>query len=273
MLLEGRYQLQDPIGRGGMAIIYRGQDLKTGRSVAVKILRETYSADSKFVTRFQHEAKVMIALQHPNVVQVYGYGHTDGYYFIVKELVAGTDLHRYLRVRGVLGIDDAISIVRNIILGLEVVHQHSIVHRNIKPQGILIGNDGSIKLTDVGIANIYKAIDAERLTTTSLMIGCIQYYAPEQVQGANVSPATDIYALGIVMYEMLTGCTPFNGDTPIAMSMQHIHNLPVPPRQLNSNIPAALEQIILRCLGKVPAMRFSNSSEMLYALKTLSKNE
>src|SRR2546421_91306 len=256
-VLGERYKLQDPIGRGGMATIYRGQDLRMDRVVAIKVLREVYSTDPKFVTRFQREARAASALQHPNIVQVFDYGQTDGNYFIVMELVEGTDLRRYLRSRGVLAVDRAIIIAHDVALGLGAAHRRGIVHRDVKPQNVLVGRDGTIKLTDFGIASVYKDINAERLTTTGMTLGTVQYYAPEQAQGEIVSPAADVYALGIVMYEMLTGRTPFDGDTPVAVAMQHIQDLPTPPSHFNPNIPPALEEIILRCLEKAPEMLYS----------------
>jgi serine/threonine protein kinase len=272
-VLGERYQLQNPIGRGGMATIYRGLDRRMDRVVAIKVLREVYSTDPKFVTRFQREAKAASALQHPNIVQVYDYGQTNGNYFIVMELVEGTDLRRYLRSRGVLDIDRAVIIAHDVALGLGAAHRRGIVHRDVKPQNILVGRDGSIKLTDFGIASVYKDINAERLTTTGMTLGTVQYYAPEQAQGEIVNPAADVYALGIVMYEMLTGRPPFDGDTPVAVAMQHIQDAPLPPSQLNPNIPPALEEIILRCLEKVPEMRFPDGNALARALETLGETE
>src|SRR5713226_7859999 len=268
-ILGDRYQLQDPIGRGGMATIYRGRDMRMDRVVAIKVLREVYSTDPKFVTRSQREAKAASSLQHPNIVQVYDYGQTDGNYFIVMELVEGTDLRRYLRSRGVLATDRAIIIAHDVALGLGAAHRRGIVHRDVKPQNVLVGRDGSIKLTDFGIASVYKDIDPERLTTTGMTLGTVQYYAPEQAQGEIVSPAADVYSLGIVMYEMLTGRPPFDGDNLVAVAMQHIQDPPTPPRQLNPTIPPALEEIILRCLEKVPEMRFRDGSQLARALGTL----
>src|SRR5579885_363650 len=272
-MLGERYQLQDPIGRGGMATIYRGRDLHMDREVAIKVLREVYSTDPKFVKRFELEAKAASALQHPNIVQVYDYGLTDGNYFIVMELVEGTDLRRYLKSRGILDVDRAVIIAHDVALGLGAAHRRNIVHRDVKPQNILVGRRGTIKLTDFGIASVYKDMNAERLTTTGMTLGTVQYYAPEQAQGEIVTPAADVYALGIVMYEMLTGHPPFDGDTPVAVAMQHIQDPPTPPSQLNPNIPPALEDIILRCLEKVPEMRFRDGSVLARALETLSEEE
>ncbi len=272
-VLGERYQLQEPIGRGGMATIYRGRDMRMDRVVAIKVLREVYSTDPKFVTRFQREAKAASALQHPNIVQVFDYGQSDGNYFIVMELVEGTDLRRYLRSRGILATDRAIIIAHDVALGLGAAHRRAIVHRDVKPQNVLVGRDGSIKLTDFGIASVYKDINDERLTTTGMTLGTVQYYAPEQAQGEIVNPAADVYALGIVMYEMLTGRTPFDGDTPVAVAMQHIQDAPIPPSQLNPNIPPALEEIVLRCLEKIPEMRYRDGSTLARALELLGEEE
>ena len=265
--LGDRYQLQDPIGRGGMATIYRGWDIRMDRVVAIKVLREVYSTDPKFVTRFQREAKVASSLQHPNIVQVYDYGQTDGIYYIIMELVEGTELRRYLRLRGIFDVDRAVIIAHDVALGLGAAHRLGIVHRGVKPQDILVGRDGSIKLTDFGIASVNTGITTEGLTTP------VQYCAPEQAQGEIVSPAADVYALGVVMYEMLTGRRPFDGDSPVAVALQHIHDRPLPPSQLNPNIPPALEEIILRCLEKVPEMRFYDGSSLARALEMLGEQK
>jgi serine/threonine protein kinase len=256
--LGDRYLLQDPIGRGGMATIYRGRDLHMDRVVAIKVLREVSSTDPKFVTRFQREVKAASALQHPNIVQVYDYGQSDGNYFIVMELVEGTDLRRYLRSRGVLDVDRAVYIAHDVALGLGAAHRCKIMHCDVKPQNILIGRGGSIKLTDFGITG-----------ATGMPLGMVQYYAPEQAQGQIVTPAADVYALGIVMYEMLTGRTPFDGDTPVAVAMQHIYDTPIPPSQLNPNIPSDLEAVIMRCLEKVPEIRFRDGHVLARALEGL----
>jgi eukaryotic-like serine/threonine-protein kinase len=267
-VLGERYQLQEPIGRGGMATIYRGRDVHKDRVVAVKVLREAYSTDAKSVARFGREAKAASSLQHPNIVQVYDYGQTDGKYYLVMELVEGTNLHRYLHARGVLDVDHSVIIAHDVALGLGAAHRRGIVHRDVKPQNILVGLDGSIRLTDFGIAWVNED-NAKRLTTTGMTLGTVHYYAPEQARGEIVSPAADVYALGIVLYEMLTGHVPFDGDSAVAVAWQHIQDLPTPPSQLNLTIPPALEEILLRCLEKVPEKRFRNGSQMARAFARL----
>src|SRR6266568_2651703 len=268
-VLGGRYQLQGSIGRGGMATIYRGRDMRMDHVVAIKVLRELYNTEPKFVKRFEREAKAASALHHPNIVQVFDYGQTDGNYYLVMELVEGTDLRRYLRSRGVLDSKRAIIIAHDVALGLGAAHRRVIVHRDVKPQNILVGRDGSIKLTDFGIASVYQNLNASRLTTTGMTLGTVEYMPPEQAQGDIVSPAADVYALGIVMYEMLTGRTPFDGNTAVVVAMQHIQDAPRPPSQFNPHIPPPLEEIILRCLEKVPEMRYRDGSTLAHALESL----
>jgi eukaryotic-like serine/threonine-protein kinase len=272
-VLAGRYQLQKIIGSGGMATIYRARDLQMDRAVAVKVLQEDYNTNPKFVRRFQIEAKAASALRHPNIVQVNDYGYANGNYYIVMELIEGINLHRYLVSRGVLYVDRAIIIAHDVALGLGAAHRRGIVHRDVKPQNVLIGKDGSIKLTDFGIVSMYQDLKADRITTTGMTLGTVQYFAPEQAQGEIVSPAADVYALGIVMYEMLTGRTPFDGNSPVAIAMQHIKDQPDPPGQYNPNIPAALEEIILRCLEKVPEKRFPDGSQLARSLEMLGNAE
>ncbi len=255
MFPSDRYQFQEPIRRSGMATIYRGRDMRMNRIVAIKVLSEAYGTAPAFVTRFQQEAKAASALQHPNIVQVYDYGQTDGNYFIVMELVEGTDLRRYLHVRGQLSVDRAIIIAHDVALGLSAMHRRGMVHRNVEPQKVLIGRDGSINLIAFSMS----------------VGGAVHYYAPELVQSESVTPATDIYALGIVMYEMLTGRPLFDGDTPVAVAMQHIQDAPIPPSQLNSSIPPSLEEIILRCLEKVPEKRYRDGSQLARALEMVGE--
>ncbi|HEY7851046.1 MAG TPA: protein kinase, partial [Ktedonobacterales bacterium] len=263
-IIGGRYRLEEPIGRGGMATIFKAVDEQMmDRLVAVKVLREVYSNDPKFVTRFQREARAASALQHPNIVQVFDYGQSADSYYIVMEYIDGMDLRRYLKRRGgTLPIERGVEIARLVSLGLGAAHRRGIVHRDVKPQNIMVNDDGLVKLTDFGIASMYKDADAERLTTTGMTLGTVQYYAPEQAQGEMVRPAADVYALGIVMYEMLTGQTPFDGDTPVAVAMKHIQEEPEPPSAINRSIPPTLERIILKCLSKDPSQRYRDGDEL-----------
>ncbi len=270
-VIGDRYELGNPIGRGGMATIFRATDLRMGRQVALKVLREVYSSDPKFVTRFQREARAASALQHPNIVQVFDYGQSGESYYIVMEYVEGADLRRYLKRQGVLSNERAVEIAHDVALGLGAAHRRGIVHRDVKPQNILLNDEGLVKLTDFGIASMYKDADDERLTTTGMTLGTVQYYAPEQAQGEIVSPAADIYALGIVMYEMLTGKTPFDGDTPVAVAMRHIQDDPEPPSRINPQIAPGLERLILRCLAKDPRERYRDGDALAYALENYTR--
>ena len=193
-VLGDRYQLQEPIGRGGLATIYRGRDTHMERVVAVKVLREVYSPDPKFVRRFQKEAEVMYSLHHPNIVQVYDYGHTNGYYFIIMELVDGIDLRRYLRSRGILDADRATIIAHDVALGLGEAHRRGIVHRAVIPQHILMDSTGSIKLSSFTLASV-KGMSREELSTTGASLNNVGYYPPEQARGEIVTPAADVYSL------------------------------------------------------------------------------
>jgi eukaryotic-like serine/threonine-protein kinase len=252
MLLGNHYQAHNPIGRGSLSTVYSGVDTHTGLSVAIKVLSEVYSTDPKFVRRFQREARAASDLKHPNIVQVYNYGQTDGKYYIVMELIDGTDLRHYLHSRGILDAENTVKIAVNVALGLGEAHRRGIIHRNVKPTKILLGHDGSIKLTGFSIASVYGP-----------------YYSPEQAMGEIVTPAADVYSLGMVMYEMLTCHPPFDGDSPVAVAMKHIHDTPKLPSQFNPNIPGALEEIIMRCLEKAPDMRYSDGSEMARSLEAL----
>ncbi len=250
--LGDRYELQVPIARGDVSIIYRGRDIHMKRDVAIKVLRKVYSSSSEILTRFQHQAKVTSDLHHSSIVQVYDYGQIDGKYYMIMELVEGTDLHRYFRSRRILTVNQAVIIAHGVALGLGVAHLGGTVHGSINTRHVLIGHDGQVKLTAF-------------LGTTWTPI----YQAPEQLEGEMVTSASDVYSLGVVMYEILTGLTPFDGDTPAAVAMQHIHNAPIPPSQFNPSIPHSLEVIILRCLEKVPARRYQDGSQVVHALDIL----
>jgi serine/threonine protein kinase len=267
MFHSDRYEVQDIIAHGPLATVYRAWDRQMERLVALKVLKEEYSSALEYGSRFPREARTVQSLQHPNIVAVYDDGRTGNRYFRVMELVEGTDLGHHLRSQGVLTPSQAVTIAHEVALGLGAAHRRHIVHRNVKPQNVLVDRDGAIKLSDFGMASAYQDINTQLLTRTAdVILSPIHYYAPEQAQGEPITPATDVYALGCVMYEMLTGRTPFNGDTPVAVAMQHIQDIPTPPRQLSSSIPPALEALILRCLEKVPQMRFENGESLAHAL-------
>ena len=247
------------------------------RTVAIKVLRDAYRTDPKFVRRFVLEARTISSLQHPNIVQVYDFGQTQDNYYIVLEFVEGTDLCRYLCSRRVLDVNQAVIIAHDVAVALGTAHRRGIVHNAVKPQDILLGRDGSIKLTDFGIAMVFndtnfKDLEPEWRSTTGITLGSIQYPVPEQALGEIATPATDVYALGNIIYEMLTGRPLFDGDSPIEIALKHIHETPIPPSQLNPNIPPALEEVILRCLEKVPERRFRDGSSLARALEMLGEH-
>jgi eukaryotic-like serine/threonine-protein kinase len=268
MFLSNRYQLQEPIRRGGLSTIYRGWDSHMQRVVAIKVLREVYNRDPKFVKRFQKEAEVMYSLHHPNIVQVYDYGQTDGTYFLVMELIERADLRRYLRSRGILDAENTMKIAHDVALGLGAAHRRGIVHRDVQPRKILMGQDGSIKLCSFTLASV-KSMSHEELSTTGASLDNVTYYSPEQARGEIATPADDVYSLGSTMYAMLTGHPVFDGENAVAVAMQHMQDVPTPPSQLNPSVPTALEEIIMRCLEKVPDMRFRDGSELALILEAL----
>lgn len=266
-----RYELQDAIGRGHQTTVYRGYDRLKNRSVAIKISRPLFSSDQENVKRFGLQVTTLRSLNHPNIVHIYDYGQKDEVYFIVMEVIEGTNLKHYLRSHGVLDDERAIIIAHDVASGLGLAHQSHIVHRDVKPDHILIGRDGSVKLTGFAIVSLYQDRNDERLTPPGMTIGTIQYYAPEQAQGEIVTPAADVYSLGIVMYKMLTGQEPFEGSTPVEIAMQHIETPPIPPCRLNPNISPVLEEIILRCLEKAPNKRFADGLALAKVLKELQE--
>ncbi|HEV2579291.1 MAG TPA: protein kinase [Ktedonobacteraceae bacterium] len=260
MLLNNRYELSDQAGRDATSTVYRGIDTYTGKSVAIKVLRPIYSTDAKRTIPFHNSAKLSIALQHPNIVQVLDYGQDDENYYIVREFVEGIDLRHYFRSRGgILDINRVIIIAGSVASALGYAHDREIVHGDLKPQNILVvrGMHPPVKVADFGMSSI------------GVTLGAIQYRSPEQLQAETVSPgpATDVYSLGILMYEMMVGYTPFDGDTPVSVAIQHMHEIPIPPTIFNPNIPQSLEGIVMKCLEKEPEKRLKNGVELTRALE------
>ncbi|GBD18962.1 Serine/threonine-protein kinase PrkC [bacterium HR27] len=262
-VLNGRYRLDEPIGEGGMAVVYRGYDLVLDRPVAIKVLRGQFAADASFLRRFEREAQAAARLSHPNIVSVYDVGRDDGTRYIVMEYVPGKTLKQLILEHAPFSLDEAMHIVRQVAAALDYAHQHGLVHRDIKPQNILVDERGFVKVTDFGIA---KGLTDVSLTEAGFGMGTVHYVSPEQARGEPATPASDIYALGVVLYEMLTGRLPFDADNPIGLAMQHVHEAPPPPRQFNPNIPPAVEAIILRALAKDPRQRFPTAGALAQAL-------
>ncbi len=253
------YEIESTISQGGMAMVYRARRLGDGQVVALKVLREQYAADAEFVERFQREARSVASLTHPNMVQVYESGEADGVHFIAMEFVEGQDLKRYIREHGPLRVAEAVRIAVAVCEVLDYAHRRGIIHRDIKPQNILLRRDGTVKVTDFGIA---RALSSVTITQTGTVLGSVQYLSPEQARGQPVGRAADIYALCIVLFEMLTGQLPFEGDSPIAIAMAHVHDVPPAPTRLNAEISPALEGVIMRGLAKQPQHRYASAADL-----------
>ena len=262
-LLGGRYTVQDKIGSGGMATVYRGLDEVLGRTVAIKTMLPQYASDPSFAARFKQEAQAAAALQSPYIVSVYDWGEDEDTYYIVMEYLRGTDLKSGIRKHGALDGKKVAQIGSQIAQALSVAHRHDIIHRDIKPQNIMVQPDGNIKVMDFGIARAKNS----HLTQDNSVLGTAHYVSPEQTQGKDLGPTTDIYSLGIVMYEAATGKVPFEGDDAISVALKQVNEQPVPPSQVNPAVDAALESIILKCMQKDPADRFQTAAELYHVLR------
>lgn len=261
-IVGDRYEILDKVGVGGMAEVFKGRDHKLNRFVAVKVLKEEFRGNGSFVKKFKEEAQAAAGLAHPNIVNVYDVGDENGIYYIVMELVEGITLKNYIERKGRLTIKEATSIAIQMSAGLEVAHNNQIVHRDIKPQNIIISREGKVKVTDFGIA---KATTPQ--TTTSTAMGSVHYASPEQARGGYVDHRSDIYSLGIVLYEMVTGRVPFDGDTAVAVAVKHLQEEMAPPSAYCRDIPYSLEQIIRKCTEKSPDRRYQDIGDLLADLK------
>jgi beta-lactam-binding protein with PASTA domain/predicted Ser/Thr protein kinase len=258
-ILAGQYALEASVGQGGMATVFRARRLRDGAVVAVKVLREPYGYDREFVERFQREAQAAASLVHPNVVRVLDSGQDGDVRFIVMEYVHGEDLKAHLRRNGPLPPERAARVASEVCAALEYAHGQGIVHRDIKPQNILLTEDGEVRVTDFGIA---RALSSATITETGTVLGSVHYLSPEQARGDPVTTASDLYALGCVLYEMVTGRLPFDGDSPIAVALKHLYEEPPAPRQLNPQVPVWLEGVIRRAMAKRPEDRYGSAAEM-----------
>ncbi len=260
-LLNERYQLLEPLGRGGMAVVYRARDLMLERPVAVKILRQNFTADSAFRERFRQEARAAANLTHPNLVTVYDFGIAEGHPYIVMEYVPGLHLKEYIRRRAPLPAEQAVSLMVQACAAIGYTHRAGLVHCDVKPQNMLVDSDGRrLKVTDFGIARALASIHPEE--HNPIVWGSPQYFAPEQAAGRPPSPASDVYALGVILYEMLTGRLPFEAQDPETLARLHQNAQPIPPRRYNPDIPPILEQIILKVLSKEPAARYRTADQL-----------
>ncbi|HRC74344.1 MAG TPA: protein kinase, partial [Kouleothrix sp.] len=264
-ILNNRYELEQKIGEGGMARVYRGRDLRLSRAVAVKVLHSHYASDTGFLQRFHHEAQAVANLRHPNIVDVYDVGQDGDMHYIVMEYVPGSDLKALIVREAPLPVERAVSIAEAVARGLDAAHRLGMIHRDIKPQNIIIGEAGQVKITDFGIA---KSTMSTAMTETGVTFGTADYISPEQARGQPATPQSDIYSLGVTLYEMLTGRLPFTGDSSIAVAMQHVSAEPPPPRMYNSRIPPQLEAIVLRALNKDPSRRPHSAREFANLLES-----
>jgi eukaryotic-like serine/threonine-protein kinase len=257
-LFDGRYRILRKLGSGGMANVYLAEDEDLGRRVAIKILNERYAHDDSFNERFRREAKSAAALSHPNIVSIYDRGEADGTPYIAMEVIEGRSLKELILTRGPLPIGQAIDYAKQILGALRFAHRHGIIHRDIKPHNILLGSENRLRVTDFGIARA----GASQMTEVGSIMGTAQYLSPEQARGAPVAAASDVYSLGIVLYEMLTGQVPFTGDTAVEIAMKHLNEAPKPPSALRPEVTRELDQVILRALAKTPEDRYQTADEL-----------
>ena len=265
LVFDHRYEVRQKIGVGGMADVYQGKDTLLGRPVAIKILHQNFGSDQDFVARFKREAQAAGKLNHPNVVSMYDVGYDQGYHYIIMEYVAGCTLKEYIQHHARVSVQEAVKITIAIAEGLEHAHAMGIVHCDVKPHNILITDTGRIKVTDFGIARAINS--AATMMYTNSVMGSAHYISPEQASGKSINVSTDIYSLGVVLYELLTGEVPFRGETPVSVALQHVKDRVVAPRIKNNLIPAQLEQVVLVALEKEPGKRFGSISEMIQALR------
>ncbi|HXF71003.1 MAG TPA: Stk1 family PASTA domain-containing Ser/Thr kinase [Actinomycetota bacterium] len=264
-LLAGRYRLEGPIGSGGMAQVHRGTDTVLGRPVAIKILSPRYAGDAEFVARFRREAQAAARLNHPNVVGVYDTGSDDGTHYIVMEYVEGRTLADFLARDGRLPAERAVELAEAVCRALAVAHAQGVIHRDVKPGNIMVTRDGRVKVMDFGIARL--ADGADTVAQTAAVLGTASYLSPEQARGEPVDARSDLYSLGVVLYEMLTGRPPFTGDSPVAVAFKHVNEAPTPPSKLAPDVPPDLEAVVMRCLAKNPANRYASAEELLADLE------
>lgn len=268
-LLGSRYEIIEKIGSGGMATVYKAKDLILKRFVAVKVLREEYTTDNEFIKRFNTEAESAASLVHPNIVSVYDVGKEGNLYYIVMELVKGKTLKEIIVEDGRMGWKWSVKIAKQIAQALEVAHKNNIIHRDIKPHNIIITEDGVAKVTDFGIA---KAVSNSTITAFGTTIGSVHYFSPEHARGGYTDAKSDLYSLGVVLYEMVTGRVPFDADTPVSVALKHMQETPVSPIVLNPAIPKSLNDLILKAMEKDPNMRYSSATEMIEDLDKIIKN-
>ncbi len=268
--LDNRYELLEVIGTGGMAVVYKARCHRLNRLVAVKVLKADLAQDAEFRRRFHDESQAVAMLSHPNIVAVYDVSHSDDLDYIVMELIDGITLKQYMQKKGpVLNWREALHFITQIMRALSHAHSRGIIHRDIKPHNIMVLRDGSVKVSDFGIARITSA---HQSTLTQEALGSVHYISPEQARGSHIDARSDIYSAGVVLYEMITGRLPFEGESPVAVAIQHINSIPLTPRELDPELPEALEAITMKAMCPDPDQRYLNADEMLADLEEFRKN-
>lgn len=267
--LDGRYEIMEIIGVGGMAVVYKAYDNIDHRIVAVKILKDEFITNEDFTRRFKNESRAISVLSHQNIVKVFDVSYGDRLQYIVMEYVDGITLKQYIEQQGTVNIRESIYFVTQILRALQHAHDKGIIHRDIKPQNIMLISDGTIKVADFGIARFSHS---ETRTMTGQAIGSVHYISPEQAKGTVTDAKTDIYSVGVVLYEMLTGRLPFQSDSAVSVALKQLQEDPVKPREINPSIPVGLEQIVLRAMQKTPVDRYQSASEMLLDIEAYKKN-
>ncbi len=261
-ILSGRYKVVSMIGEGGMSVVWRAQDMNTGKLVAVKVLRDEYRDDETFIRRFEREALAASRMTHPNIANLLDVGlEEDGTRYLVIEYVSGITLKQFIRDNGAIRPDTASQIIMRVLAAVQHAHQNGVIHRDIKPQNILLDKEGAVKVSDFGIARVANSQTMSQDTDT--VMGSVYYFSPEQAKGAVVDEKSDIYSVGVVFYEMLTGRVPFTGDTPVAIAMRHLQEAPMPPSEAQPAVPAALDYVVLHAMEKRPRNRYQTAADML----------
>jgi eukaryotic-like serine/threonine-protein kinase len=266
-LFDGRYRIIRKLGTGGMANVYLAEDEVLGRRVAIKILNDRHAGDDQFVERFRREAKNAASLSHPNIVSIYDRGEAEGTYYIAMEYLDGRTLKELIIARGPAPIHLAVDYARQILAAIRFAHRHGIVHRDIKPHNVLVDGEGRLKVTDLGIARA----GTSQMTEAGSIIGTAQYLSPEQARGAPVDQTSDLYSVGVVLYELLTGVVPFSGDTPVEIAMKHLSTVPEPPSAKRAEVPRDLDMVVMRALAKDPSERYHSAEEMDADLRRVNR--